>query len=80
MLTNPLHWRPNFMSTYHGVNACVLNVKAVVATFNQEKSLIGAFSVIVQRHRLIVYSTSLGVSVSGVSVAGLASSAWSRAV
>ena len=25
---------------------CVLNVKAVVATFNQEKALVGAFSVI----------------------------------
>ena len=39
----------------HGVNAClalclnsVLNVKAVVAAFNQEKDLVGAFSVIVQ--------------------------------
>ena len=33
-------------------------MKAVVATFNQEKALVGAFSVIVQLHRLIVYSTS----------------------
>ena len=48
-----LHRRPNFMSTYHGVNAhlaycvnIVLNVKAVVAAFNQEKALIGTFSVI----------------------------------
>ena len=32
-----------------------LNVKAVVAAFNQEKALVGAFSVIVQLHRLIVY-------------------------
>ena len=30
-----------------------LNVKAVVAAFNQEKALVGAFSVIVQLHRLI---------------------------
>ena len=43
---------PNFMSIYRGVNACclchksVLNVKAVVAAFNQEKVLVGAFSVI----------------------------------
>ena len=36
----------------------VLNVKAVVAAFNQEKALVGAFSVIVQLHRLIVYSTT----------------------
>ena len=33
-------------------------MKAKVATFNQEKALVGAFSVIVQLHRLIVYSTS----------------------
>ena len=32
-------------------------MKAVVAAFNQEKVLVGAFSVIVL-HRLIVYSTS----------------------
>ena len=38
-------------------------MKAVVAAFNQEKALVGAFSVIVQFHRLIVYSTSLGVDV-----------------
>ena len=31
----------------------VLNVKAVVAAFNQEKALVGAFSVIVQLHLLI---------------------------
>ena len=44
-----------FMSTYCGVNIClayclnsVLNVKVVVAAFNQEKALVGAFSVIVQ--------------------------------
>ena len=41
------------MSTYRGVNAClayclnsVLNVKTLVGAFNQEKSLVGAFSVI----------------------------------
>ena len=33
-------------------------MKAVVAAFNQEKALVGAFFVIVQLHRLIVYSTS----------------------
>ena len=32
-------------------------MKAVVAAFNREKALVGAFSVIVQLHRLIVYST-----------------------
>ena len=31
----------------------VLNVKALVGAFNQEKALVGAFSVIVQLHRLI---------------------------
>ena len=35
-------------------------MKAVVAAFNQEKALVGAFSVIVQLHRLIVFSTSPG--------------------
>ena len=50
---------PNFTLRDRGVNAClakclnnVLNVKAVVAAFNQEKALVGAFSVIVQLHRL----------------------------
>ena len=33
-------------------------MKALVNTFNQEKALVGAFSVIVQLRRLIVYSTS----------------------
>ena len=33
-------------------------MKALVGTFNQEKALVGAFSVIVQHHRLIVYSTT----------------------
>ena len=40
----------------------VLNVKVVVAAFNQEKALVGAFSVIVKLHRLIVYSTSFHVT------------------
>ena len=35
-----------------------LNVKAVVGAFNQEKALVGAFYMIVQLHRLIVYSTT----------------------
>ena len=34
-------------------------MKAQVGAFNQEKALVGAFSVIVQLHRLIVYSTHL---------------------
>ena len=37
----------------------VINVKAVVAAFNQEKALVGAFSVIVQLHQLIVNSSTL---------------------
>ena len=44
---------PNFTLRDRGVNArlakclnSVLNVKAVVAAFNQEKALVGAFSVI----------------------------------
>ena len=34
-----------------------INAKVVVAAFNQEKAPVGALSVIVQLHRLIVYST-----------------------
>ena len=37
-------------------------MKAVVAAFNQEKALVGAFSVFVQLHRLIVYSTTADVN------------------
>ena len=51
------------LSVGRGVNArlaqclnIVLNVKALVGAFNQEKALVGAFSVIVQLHRLIVYT------------------------
>ena len=32
-------------------------MKVLVGAFNQEKALVGAFSVIVQLHRLIVHST-----------------------
>ena len=48
----------NFTSTYSGVNVhlakclnIVLNVKATVGVFNQEKALVGAFSVIVKSLR-----------------------------
>ena len=37
-------------------------MKALVGAFNQEKALVGAFFVIVQLHRLIVYSTSLVIN------------------
>ena len=47
--------RPNFTLRDRGVNAClakclnsVLNVKALVGAFNQEKALVEAFSVIVK--------------------------------
>ena len=36
----------------------VLNVKALEGAFNQEKTLAGAFSVIVQLSRLIICSTN----------------------
>ena len=44
------------MSTYRikePVQHSVVNVKALVGAFNQEKALVGAFSVNVQLHRLI---------------------------
>ena len=54
-----------FVSSYRGVNVSfkycfnsVLSVCVVVAAFNQEKALVGAFSVIVQLHRLIMNSTT----------------------
>ena len=50
------------MSTYRGVNARFLNLKAVVAAFNQEKALVEAFSVIVQLRQLIVCSSSCELS------------------
>ena len=40
--------------TYHRVNTCfliVLIVKALLGTFNQEKALVGAFSVIMKSSR-----------------------------
>ena len=55
------------MPVYHSV----LNVKAVVAAFNQEKALVGAFSVIVQLQRLIVHSTNCKHARSGDTVAGV---------
>ena len=44
----------------------VLNVKAVLGDFNQEKALVGAFSVIVQLRRLIVCSTNLNNVIPGL--------------
>ena len=35
-------------------------MKALVGAFNQEKALVGAFSVFVQLHQLIVYNTTEG--------------------
>ena len=51
------------MSTYRGltpVQHSVLNVKALVGAFNQEKALVGAFSVITKLRmdlRLKLYNT-----------------------
>ena len=44
------YFRP---SKPHSGKLCVINVKALVGAFNQEKALVGAFSVIVQFHRWI---------------------------
>ena len=44
--------------------ASVLNVKAIVGAFNQEKALVGAFSVIVQLHKLIACSSTIKYKVS----------------
>ena len=45
-------------------------MKTVVATFNQEKALVGTFSVIVQLRRWIVCSTSLGLTVQVIGAGG----------
>ena len=41
-------------------------MKVLVGAFNQERVLVGAFSVIVQLHRLIVYITNPHAAVSAV--------------
>ena len=41
-------------------------MKALVGAFNQEKALVGAFSVIVQLHLLIVFSTTLHTVLPGI--------------
>ena len=52
----------NRLSTYRGVNTrlawCLDSVLNVKAALKQEKALEGAFSVIVQLHRLIGYSSN----------------------
>ena len=56
------------------------NVKALVGAFNQEKALVGAFSVIVQLHLLIVYTALvLLCCVNGTGGRwGSGSTAWTR--
>ena len=47
------------MSTYSVVNARLAYCLNSVLNVNQEKAIVGAFSVIVQLHRLIVCSTKI---------------------
>ena len=59
-------------------------MKAVVANFNQEKALVGAFSVIVQLHRLIdlrhyIYHLCPSSALLEVAMARLAKYIWSSA-
>ena len=51
MLSNCVAFRPSVVVMLQPDS--VLNVKALLGAFNQEKTLVGAFSVIVQLHRLI---------------------------
>ena len=51
-------------------------MKAVVAAFNQEKALVGAFSVIVQLHRLIVYTALVLGQVSRRRTSGTGVGTW----
>ena len=50
-------------------------MKALVDAFNQEKALVGAFSMIVQLHRLIAYSTTL-YSCSVILIVGRDQTSW----
>ena len=49
--THPI--RPWQLNCQFSIVDSVLDVKALVGAFNQEKALVGAFSVIVHLHRLI---------------------------
>ena len=57
----------------------VLVRKVVVATFNQEKALVGAFSVVVQLHRHIHRGISITVSFLATDLAQSQASTWWRA-
>ena len=51
---------------FYNIFDSVLNVKALVAAFNQEKALVGAFFVIVKSSRTFVWSSiyqTAGISV-----------------
>ena len=52
-MNSPLPWGQRPFS----IVSSVLNVKALVGAFNQKINLVGAFSVVVQLHQLIVCST-----------------------
>ena len=72
------------MSTYSGVNALlaqclnsILNVKAVVAAFNQEKALVGAFSVITNL-RMELLSSAVSRGGSGEGSTSLTTERWRR--
>ena len=54
-----LAWHASLTSTYCGVNAHLAYCLNSVLNVNQEKAIVGAFSVIVQLHRLIVCSTKI---------------------
>ena len=58
-ITTPSCWGTHFLYLSNppaGIPVPI--IPWVVAAFNQEKALVEAFSVIVQLHRLIVYSTN----------------------
>ena len=50
--TRGAHTGPEAKFYNHGLLKCVLNVKVIVGAFNQEKALVGAFSVIVKASHL----------------------------
>ena len=59
---------------------CALNVKAVVAAFNQEKYQLGAFSVIVKSTRTFVSSSTARTLLRGDTIAAVSVVTISRAI
>ena len=54
----PMRWRPDFTSGFMAVKHSVFNVKILVGTFNQEKTLVGACEIFANLCLTFVWSAS----------------------